>query len=299
MTRAILLAAALLAAALPTFAEDADGHASLRVMTFNIRYDNPADGENGWKHRKDWLAEIVNREHPDIVGMQEVLAGQFKDLKERLHGMKAFGVGRDDGKQSGEFVPIFYREERYHALEHGTFWLSKTPDKPGSKDWDAAITRTVSWLKLKDTRSGDVFFAVNTHFDHKGKEAREKSAALVVERLRTEFAGHPVILTGDFNTRPDSPPYEILVGKTEIKTMAGEKHKDLIFRDSFLHSAARPTGPESTFNGFKEIAPHVRIDFIFVTPTIDVLKIKTLDDQKNGRFPSDHLPVVADVRIKK
>lgn len=132
-----------------------------------------------------------------------------------------------------------------------------------------------------------------------GKEARKESAALVIERLRTQFAEHPVIFTGDFNTRPGSPPHEILVGKTETETKGDGKHHDLIFRDSYLHSAAKPTGPDSTWNGFKEIVPHQRIDFIFVTPTVEVLKLKMLDDQKNGRFPSDHLPVVADLKIGK
>jgi len=162
--------------ATPLRAEPKDEPATLHVMTWNIRYDNPGDGENAWPHRKDWVAEIIRREKADIIGLQEVLKGQLDDLTQRLPEMVAYGVGRDDGKMKGEYAPILYRRDRFELLDKSTFWLSKTPDVSGSKDWDAALTRIASWVKLKDKQTGKVFYFINTHFDHRGAEARLQSA---------------------------------------------------------------------------------------------------------------------------
>ena len=179
---------------------------ALNVMSWNIRYDNPRDGVNAWKNRKDWVAEIITTQKVDIVGLQEVLLRQLDDLKKRLPEMDVYGVGRDDGKSRGEFAPIFFPQERFDLLDKSTFWLSRTPDKVGSRDWDAAITRIASWVKLKDRNTGRVFYVINTHFDHRGEKARAESAALLAKQLREKFTEHPVILTGDFNTTPDSLP---------------------------------------------------------------------------------------------
>ncbi|HSG71985.1 MAG TPA: endonuclease/exonuclease/phosphatase family protein, partial [Planctomycetaceae bacterium] len=214
---------------------------AMNVMTWNIRYDNRGDGENAWTHRKDWVAEIVQREKADIVGLQEVLKHQLDDLTQRLPELAAYGVGRDDGKTKGEYSPILYRKDRFEVLDKSTFWLSKTPDQPGSRDWDAAITRIASWLKLKDRRSGQVFYAINTHFDHRGSEARANSAALLVRMLREKFNDHPVLLTGDFNTKPDSVPYKTLIERNPAPSMS--------FYDALGISEAKAEGPDSTWNG--------------------------------------------------
>ncbi len=284
-------------------AEGEDSAQALRVMTYNIRYNNSGDQQNAWPHRKDWLAEIVAREKPDIAGFQEAKIEQFEDLKSRLPNMTGYGVGRDDGKRGGEFVPILFRKDRFEALDQGTFWLSPTPAEPGSKGWDAAITRCVSWLKLKDRSSGQTFFFLNTHFDHKGQKARAESAKLVLEKLRTDFAEWPVVLTGDFNTRSKSEPHATLTG-VKAATEDSPKNADAptsklerVFRDSYDHSATKPTGPDSTWNGFEKIVPGNRIDFIFATPDIKVQSLAILDDQRDGRFPSDHLPVVAALEL--
>lgn len=262
---------------------------TVTVMSWNIRLNTPRDGVNAWPNRKDWLARIVADNQTDIAGFQEVLAGQLEDLKERLKDMDAYGVGRDDGKAAGEFSPIFYRRDRFELQEKSTFWLSSTPDEVGSKGWDAALPRIASWVKLKDRQSGKQFYVLNTHFDHRGVQARAESAALIVKYVRAKFADHPVILTGDFNTTPDSEPYRTITG-------AGIEGRS-VFRDTYAHSAQKPEGPDSTWNGFTAIVPGQRIDFVFTTESVKTLRTRILDDQKEGRFPSDHLPVVAELRL--
>ncbi len=261
---------------------------ALRVMSWNIRYDNPGDGPNAWTHRKDWFAEIVVAQRVDVAGFQEVLVGQLRELRQRLPDFEAYGVGRDDGAERGEFCPIFYRRERFELLDRGTFWLSPTPDQIGSRGWDAALPRIVSWLRLKDRPSGKTLTVLNTHFDHRGETARRESATFLVRQLQQSFTEGPVVLTGDFNATPDSEPYRILTSRaTDLRG----------FRDSYVTTATKPEGPASTWNGFEAIVPDRRIDFIFTTPDIRVDRFRILTDQKDGRFPSDHLPVVADLEL--
>ncbi len=267
----------------------ADAVQSLNAMTWNIRYNNPGDGINAWPNRKDWVAEIIIKSKADIAGFQEVLAGQLEDLKMRLPQMDVYGVGRDDGRNAGEFVPIFFRKTRFELVEQSTFWLSPTPDKTGSKGWDAALPRIASWVKLKDRNSGIVFYVMNTHFDHLGKQARAESATLLLKYMREQFAKHPVVLMGDLNTTPDSLPYKTLIGKG--------MQADSVYRDAYEHSEEKPEGPDSTWNGFQAIVPHQRIDFVFTTKPVRVMRLRTLDDQRENRFPSDHLPVVTELKL--
>ena len=262
---------------------------SLKAMTWNIRYNNLGDGINAWPFRKDWVAEIINNSKADVAGFQEVLVGQFEDLKSRLPQMEAYGAGRDDGKQAGEFTPIFFRKERFELVEKSTFWLSPTPDQAGSKGWDAALPRIASWVKLKVRNSDITFYVMNTHFDHLGKQARAESATLLLKVMREQFANHPVILMGDLNTTPNSPPYDTLIGKG--------MQSDSIYLDTYEQSAHKPEGPDSTWNGFTAIVPHQRIDFVFATKPIKVLRHQTLDERRQGRFPSDHLPVVTELQL--
>ncbi|TWU08782.1 Endonuclease/Exonuclease/phosphatase family protein [Symmachiella macrocystis] len=262
---------------------------SLNVMTWNIRLNTPSDGINAWPNRKDWVAEIIIKNKVDIAGFQEVLVEQLEDLKARLPDMDVYGVGRNDGKNAGEFTPIFFRKDRFELLDQATFWLSMTPDKTASKGWDADLPRIASWVKLKDRQTGTVFYVMNTHFDHRGKQARVESAKLLLKQMREQFVDHPVILTGDFNTLPGSPPYNILIGKgTQTRP---------VFLDAHKHSVQKPTGPDSTWNGFKEIEPNRRIDFVFTTKSVKVKRLQTLDDQRDGRFPSDHLPIITELEF--
>jgi endonuclease/exonuclease/phosphatase family metal-dependent hydrolase len=272
--------------------QGADDPPALRVMSFNIRYNNPRDGENAWPHRRDWVAEIIRGRKTDVAGLQEAQLNQIEDLQKRLPGYGWFGVGRDDGKNQGEFVPIFYRKDRFEVLEKDSFWLSETPDQPGSVGWDAAITRVVTWGKLKDKQTGRELYAFNTHFDHRGPKARKQSARLLIDRMKQIAGDAPVVLTGDFNTGVNSKPYQTLTGKSQ----AGEQAK-FALREAREATTTKPQGPNSTWNGFSQVKPGRRIDFIFTHGPLRVLSYRVLDEQRDGRFPSDHLPVLAELAL--
>lgn len=270
--------------------------AIFRVMSFNIRYDNPGDGTNAWPLRRDAVAELIKTERPDIAGLQEALLSQIDDLQTRLPSYDWHGVGRDDGKQRGEFVPIFYRRDRFEPLDTGTFWLSETPNLPGSKSWDAAITRLVTWMKLKDKLTGRTLYAFNTHFDHLGWQARIASAHLLLSEMRRIAGDAPVVLTGDFNTVPSSTPYRIITTGISDNAESGGEQSESHLDDARRISAAAPIGPNSTWNGFQEVLAGRQIDFIFVRG-IRVITHAIVDERPNGRFLSDHLPVWADLKL--
>jgi endonuclease/exonuclease/phosphatase family metal-dependent hydrolase len=233
-----------------------DERSTLRVATFNIRYNNAGDGPNAWLFRRDAMAKFFQDREVDIAGLQEVTATQFDDLKERLPEFQFLGVGRDDGKRKGEFSPLLVRRDRFDVLESDTFWLSTTPERGGSKGWDAALPRICTWAKLKPKVSGRSAICVaSTHFDHQGVEARAESAKLVAAKLETLFGDSPAILMGDFNCRTSDKPYQTLVS-SEGKRKAWE--------DAHGASQSPHKGPDSTWNGFRAIVPGQRIDFIFV-----------------------------------
>ena len=273
-------------------AQAAEAHVVLRVMTYNIRYDNPGDGDDAWPHRRDAMGRFIADEKIDIAGFQEVLIGQAKDLAERLTDYAWYGIGRDDGKTQGEMSPLFYRKDRFERLNEGTFWLSTTPDKVGSKGWDAALPRVCSWLKLRDKRSSQEFYICNTHFDHRGELARKLSAALLRVKLPEIAGDSPLVLTGDFNCTSSEAPYKVL--RAENAASQGASGQPLV--DARSASAAKSEGADSTWNGFREIVPGRRIDFIFVRQA-EVHSHRVLDPKVKGRFLSDHLPVVAAISI--
>jgi len=217
--------------------------------------------------------------------MQEALRGQIDDLQKILHGYGWLGVGRDDGKDAGEFSPIFYRQDKFKVVDNGTFWLSETPDIAGSKSWDAAITRIANWAVLETLDTQQQLLVMNIHFDHRGEQARTKSAELITQRVRQLSGGRPVVITGDFNVPPSADAY-----KTMTETYA----------DSYLKSKTLPHGPEGTFGGFTvgESENNRRIDYVFVSNAIEVLRYAALSDQWNGTYPSDHLPVMVEIKIK-
>ncbi len=283
MALAIVCVSCILSGSLKADEKDA----SFGVMSFNIRYDNPRDGVNRWSNRKSDVAKLVQSSKADIIGMQEVVASQFDYLKDQLKEFEVYGVGRDDGKRKGEFSPIFYRKDRFELLDKGTFWLSKTPKKVGSKDWDAAITRICTWVKLKDLKTKKTFFAANTHFDHRGSVAREMSGKLISEMIGKLAEDLPIVLSGDFNCMVGSKPFNAIV-----------QSKEHGFQNSRSISKAKPTGPNSTWCGFTKIAPGKMIDFVFVSKSVSVTAHKVVDDKiEENRYPSDHLPVLATVKI--
>ncbi|HPA46477.1 MAG TPA: endonuclease/exonuclease/phosphatase family protein [bacterium] len=266
---------------------------SIQVMTFNIRYNNPNDGINAWPNRKDAVAKSIGSQYRvDLVGMQEVLKEQCADLEQRLPDYAWIGVGRDDGKEAGEFCPIFYRKERFDLLDHATFWLSETPEIAGKKGWDAACNRVVTWGKFKDRRTQKEFYHFNTHFDHRGETARIESAKLIWQRVMDIAGKTPAIVTGDLNTRENSTPYAILTGKEPVDGVRSD------LRDARYASVHGHEGPTSTFSNWTEIGePETKIDYIFLHGNIRALRHRVLTDRIEDRFLSDHLPVLAEIEV--
>lgn len=262
---------------------------TFRVMTFNLRLDTPSDGENAWPHRKENVARIMRFHKTDFVGIQEGLPHQLEQLDEMLPEFDRIGVGRNGGGDEGEYSAIFYNKERFELLDNNTFWLSETPNEAGSMGWDAAFPRIVTWGKFRDTNSDKTFFMFNTHFDHQGFTARAESASLILKKIAEIAEGEPVVLTGDFNTTEKDPPYEILTGEL------GEH--EVVLEDAYYHAKYGHLGPTSTWNGFDQIVPDRRIDFIFTNPGFEVVQHATIADQQDGHFPSDHLPVAADIQF--
>jgi endonuclease/exonuclease/phosphatase family metal-dependent hydrolase len=262
----------------------------LRVMTFNIRYDNPEDGVNAWPNRRDRVAGLVRFHGADAVGVQEAEAHMLRELDARLPGFARVGVGRTDGHEEGEFSAILYRTARLELLASGTFWLSPTPDVVGSKGWDAAIERVATWARFRDRATGCTFVHLNTHFDHIGDRAREESARLVRMRLSSLAAGLPVVLTGDLNVPPTHAAYRVFTRDTIAGAIAP-------LADAFHVTATPHYGPTATWTEFKAIEPGQRIDYVMVSPGVVVQSHGILSDRWDDRFPSDHLPVLATVEL--
>lgn len=277
MKKALFLFVAI-AAAVAGLAQD------LRVMTYNIRLNTASDSLNAWPYRKDNLASQVLFHEVQLLGVQEALHNQMVDLKERLPRYKFVGVGRDDGKEKGEYSAIFYDTARLQVLQSSTFWLSLTPEVPGSKSWDAAITRIVTWARFKDKKSNKIFYAFNTHFDHLGKEARRESARLLLQKVAAIAGKTRAVVTGDFNATPNDEPIQVVT----------EKNNALHLTDSKALSGTPHYGPEGTFNGFgaKE-RDNLPIDYIFLKGPWKVKKHATLSQTWGGRFASDHFAVFA------
>lgn len=255
----------------------------IRVMTFNIRLDTPADSMNNWKYRRENAARMIRFYDVDLLGTQEVLHNQLQDLLNLLPEYGYLGAGRKDGKTEGEYSAFFFRKSRFDLLKTGNFWLSQTPEVPGSMGWDAACERMVTWGIFKDRANGKKFAAFNTHFDHMGKVARLNSALLLKDRISQIAGNMPVILTGDFNDTEGSEPIQ--------KLLEGGKLKDT------RRSAALVYGPEWTFHGFGRVPlpERERIDFIFISPSAEVNACASLAEVCDTLYLSDHNPVLAKV----
>ncbi len=262
-----------------------------RVMTYNIRYagSEETDGVNAWSKRKNLIASMIRFHHADIIGLQEALFLQLDDLSKLLPHYSWVGVGRDDGESKGEFSAILFRNDRFEIIKQSTFWLSATPDTP-SVGWDAAFPRVVTWAEMKDEETDKTFYIFNTHYDHIGVTARNNSSKLLKQRIAEIVDKKSIIVAGDFNTQASTEAYQILTDNVD------KKHT---LYDAQFISKIEHYGSHVTFNGFgKAIEPGNKIDFIFVTEDIEVLQHGVIDEVVDGRYPSDHMPVVAEVEIR-
>jgi endonuclease/exonuclease/phosphatase family metal-dependent hydrolase len=255
---------------------------TIKVMTYNIRFDNPNDGINQWSSRKQKVFDLIRKYDPDMFGVQEALHHQLEDLVNALPEYRYVGVGRDDGKQKGEYSALFYKTDKYDVKESQTFWLSENPTEAGSKNWDAAITRVVSWGKFMEKKSGKSFTFINTHFDHIGKEARIKSAE-IIKREAVKIAGSdPVIVTGDFNCTRDEQPYKTMIAKDGLNLID-----------------PAPENPDGSFCNFGVNSQPCRaIDYIFHTKQWKSTNYKVIQDNDGKNYPSDHLPVMVSLTLK-
>ena len=252
------------------------------IISYNIRYDNNWDVENSWKIRRKKISQILIQYYPSIVGIQEGLLNQVQYIDSSLINYDYVGVGRDDGKEKGEFCAIYFDTTRYVLLKNSTFWLSETPDTI-SVGWDAALERICTYGLFKDRITRKAFWVFNTHFDHIGIIAREKSSELILKKInKINRQSLPVILMGDFNSIPNSPPVKEII--TELS-------------DALQISLEKLQGPRGTFNGFNEDLPiEQRIDYIF-TNKLKVLSYTHINDRlDNNRHISDHLPVMIKIQ---
>lgn len=276
--RPLLCATLLAACAAPPVAMPSEPFA---VVTCNVRYGTAADGADAWPDRRDLLAERLLAQQPAILGVQEALAFQVGFLQQHLPEHVRIGVGRDGGDR-GEFSALFVDRRRFEVMDSGTFWLSPTPDKVGSVGWDAALTRICTWALLRDRRDGRMLRVFNTHLDHRGREARRRAAEMIGERVAA--AQEPCLVLGDFNAGEASSPLQAL-------RAAGLRDT---FRD--VHPEAQAVG---TFHGFRGGDRGDKIDYVLASAGVVTDAAAILNEPGgNGRFVSDHHPVMASVRLR-
>ncbi|PCJ59794.1 MAG: endonuclease [Candidatus Hydrogenedentota bacterium] len=268
-----------------TSAHSAMSETEISVMTFNIRYGTADDGDNAWEHRKDIVVNTIKEYQPDIIGTQETLDFQAAYLNEQLPEYASFGMGRKFNG-TGERVDIFYKTEKVAPIESGHFWLSETPDVPGSRGWDAALPRMTSWGKFWHMESKAYFYVFNTHYDHRGEVARQNSSVLLTKSIKKIAKKYPVILLGDFNAGGEiSQPWKTLNKKllTDLWT-----------------TAPKIVGPPLTFGGFNDPVPGKtnRIDWILFRGEMEPIYCETVLYKEDGRYPSDHYPVFGRLILK-
>jgi endonuclease/exonuclease/phosphatase family metal-dependent hydrolase len=272
-----------------TLPEKTSKDSGINVMTFNVRYDNPEDSLNNWKYRKENAANAIRFYDIDILGTQEVLHKQLLDMKSLLPEYEVIGVGRKDGKEQGEYSALWFKKSRFSLVKSGYFWLSQTPDVPGSLGWDGACERIATWAILKDKRTNKSLFVLNTHFDHVGKVARRESVKLLLNSINKIGQKLPVIVTGDFNSDPSS---------SVIKSLT-DSNNALHLTDSRVVSPL-VYGPGWSFHDFGRLPIKDRelIDYIFVRGGIKVLKYGVLAETNNTTYFSDHTPVMIRIEMK-
>ena len=251
----------------------------LKIATFNLRMDTPSDGENAWFHRKDMVNDLIRFYGFDLFGTQEGFTHQLNDIL-RLSDYRFIGVGRDDGKDAGEHCAIFYRSDRFKVLDQGDFWLSEHPEKPG-RGWDGTCcNRICTWGKFEDLKNHKQFYFFNVHYEYEGDVARRESSNLMISRIKSIAGNQPVLLTGDFNAFPTEEPIRIL-------------NDSGFLNDSYKITKEAPFGPVCTYHGYDStIKTEERLDYIWVTDSIQIDKYGVLTNTLYGHTPSDHFPVM-------
>lgn len=251
----------------------------LKIATFNLRMDTPSDGENAWFHRKDMVNDLIRFYGFDLFGTQEGFTHQLNDIL-RLSDYRFIGVGRDDGKDAGEHCAIFYRSDRFKVLDQGDFWLSEHPEKPG-RGWDGTCcNRICTWGKFEDLKNHKQFYFFNVHYEYEGDVARRESSNLMISRIKSIAGNQPVFQTGDFNAFPTEEPIRIL-------------NDSGFLNDSYKITKEAPFGPVCTYHGYDStIKTEERLDYIWVTDSIQIDKYGVLTNTLYGHTPSDHFPVM-------
>jgi endonuclease/exonuclease/phosphatase family metal-dependent hydrolase len=245
----------LLAFILLTACSGKNGNRNIKVMTFNIRYDNPDDNINAWPKRLELVCDLLKNEKPDLLGLQEALWYQYEKIDSAISGYSSVSRGRDDGRRKGEMNSLFYNINRFDFVRDSTFWLSETPNKPVSKGGGASLPSIVTWVDLKDKKNQKPLYYFNTHFAHDSDSARIMSAAILLRTVKRISGKNMFIITGDFNMSPESRAYSVLTEKSSSSA---------ILKDSYLISQTKPEGPGYTNNGFRDVPGRNRIDYVFV-----------------------------------
>jgi endonuclease/exonuclease/phosphatase family metal-dependent hydrolase len=262
------------------------GTLNLRLMTFNIRYETTDDhGPRAWNHRIPHIVRMIREENPDVIGIQEALHGQAADLWASLPDFEFHGNARDDGHRTGEYTAILYRRDRFeaHPADHGTFWLSNTPETAGSTHWGNQIPRTATWLRLTDRASHRSFYAFNTHWDHQNQPSRVRAAELLASRIvHRGSPGDPIVLLGDFNARPHNPAITALAKQAALTETFQHLHPGLINHPTLHFWRGKSAGPYN-------------VDHIFVSTPSDILAATIR--HHDSPMLSDHFPVTAHVEF--
>ena len=273
----LIIAAVLMVLPFKSSAQKQTRDYDLKVMSYNIRLGTAKDGTNSWEYRYPATALMLKDQMPDVFGVQEAFDFQVKFIEENFKDYDCVGVGRDNGKSEGEHMSIFWNKKNVKMLKWGTFWLSETPEKP-SKGWDAACKRTATWALMKDKNTGKMFYFVNTHLDHRGSEARRQGLNLIVSRIdEINQKGYPMVLTGDFNMKPDDAA---LTGLEQ--------------RMQSARKIAPKTDNHATLNLWGKGKADMVIDYIYVSGFSACPEYHTVNEKYGQwKYISDHYPVYA------
>ncbi len=256
----------------------------IKAMTFNIRYGKANDGENSWEYRKDLVFKVIREGQYDFIGMQEAMIFQIDEILEKCEGYQYTGITREKDPKKGEASPILYNSLRWKLIEGRTMWLSETPEIPASKSWNSSLPRIFTWGIFENNDSKEQILIVNTHYDHRSAEARHRSSMVIVDHIKKMANNLSVILLGDFNAGEKDPPITYLTNNNVLP-----------LKDAYRSVHQVPQEKDMTFYGWRDHIPGTgkRLDYIFYRGDIKPVSSQVIDYNADGRYPSDHMPVIA------